>query len=134
MGKIVTYPPEKHADGKQMTRGGIKTEMDREILARILVENVARWIDDDDRDEIVNMDLPRAPSKRLTVEEAEEMAQRGEGTFGHTTVIEPVDLKLYESYMYPPLTMPDKPEVMVSYWDMNRGPVNFMEGRVMVKA
>ena len=134
MGKIVTYPPEKHAGGKQMTRGGIKTEMDREILARILVENVARWIDDDDRDEIVNMDLPRGPSKRLTVEEAEEMAKRGEGTFGHTTVIEPVDLELYESYMYPPLTMPDKPEVMVSYWDMNRGPVNFMEGRVMVKA
>ena len=90
MGKIVTYPPEKHAGGKQMTRGGIKTEMDREILARILVENVARWIDDDDRDEIVNMDLPRGPSKRLTVEEAEEMAKRGEGTFGHTTVIEPV--------------------------------------------
>ena len=108
--------------------------MDREILARILVENVARWIDDDSRDEIVNMDLPRAPSKRLTVEEAEEMAKRGEGTFGHTTVIEPTDLDLYESYMYPPLTMPDKPEVMVSYWDMNRGPVNFMEGRVMVKA
>ena len=30
--------------------------------------------------------------------------------------------------------MPEKPEVMVSYWDINRGPAPFMEGRVMVKA
>ena len=135
MGTIVTFPRERHASGEQMGRGGVKDEVDREIMARVLVENVARWIDDPDRDEIVNMDLPRgAPGKRLTVEEAEEIAKAGGGTFGHTTIIEPTDLDLYESYMYPPLTMPEKPQVMVSYWDMNQKVNHFMEGRVMVKA
>ena len=135
MGTIVTFPRERHASGEQMGRGGVKDEVDREIMARVLVENVARWIDDPDRDEIVNMDLPRGgPAKRLTVEEAEEIAKAGGGTFGHTTIIEPTDLDLYESYMYPPLTMPEKPQVMVSYWDMNQKVNHFMEGRVMVKA
>ena len=35
--------------------------------------------------------------------------------------------------MYPPLRMTEKPQVMVSYWDMNQTPVNFIEGRVMVE-
>lgn len=133
MSKIVTFPREKHASGKQMTVEQMQTGQDREIFARILLENVARWIADPDRDEIINMDVDRVESPRLTPEQVEEMDKSGAGSFGHTTVIEPADLDLYESYMYPPLAMPEKPEVMVSYWDMNNK-IPFLEGRVMVKA
>ena len=70
----------------------------------------------------------------LTDEECAELAKAGAGSYGHCTIIEPVDLDLYESYMYAPLKMPEKPEIMLSYWDMNRGVAPFMEGRVMVKA
>ena len=133
MSKIVTFPREKHASGKQMTVEQMQTGQDREIFARILLENVARWIADPDRDEIINMDVDRVVSPRLTPEQVEEMDKSGAGSFGHTTVIEPADLDLYESYMYPPLAMPEKPEVMVSYWDMNNK-IPFLEGRVMVKA
>ena len=134
MSTIVTFPREKHASGRQMKVPEIKNDLDRMIFARILLENVARWIADPSRDEIVNMDVDRAESPILTPEQAEQMSKAGAGTFGHTTVIEPADLDLYESYMYPPLAMPEKPEVMVSYWDMNNHTVAFLEGRVMVKA
>ena len=134
MGTLVTFPKERHASGKQMTPADMKDEMDREILARILLENVRRWIADPTRDAIFGMDLPQTPSPKLTPEQIGEMDKSGAGTFGHTTIIEPFDLDLYESYMYPPLRMPEKPQVMISYWDMNHKPVNFIEGRVMVKA
>ena len=111
----------------------IENDLDRMIFARILLENVARWIADPDRDEIINMDVDRVESPRLTPEQVEEMDKSGAGTYGHTTVFEPADLDLYESYMYPPLAMPEKPEVMLSYWDMNNKIV-FLEGRLMVKA
>ena len=74
MGTIVTFPRERHASGEQMGRGGVKDEMDREIMARVLVENVARWIDDPDRDEIVNMDLP----PRRAGQEADSRGSRGD--------------------------------------------------------
>ena len=134
MSTLVTFPREKHASGKQMSAGEVKNDLDRMIFARILLENVARWIADPDRDEIYNMGLDRPPSPKLTPEQVEEMDKSGAGTFGHTTIIEPVDLDLYESYMYPPLAMPEKPEVMVSYWDMNQRITPFLEGRIMVKA
>ena len=134
MSTIVTFPRAKHASGRQMKVPEIKNDLDRMIFARILLENVARWIADPSRDEIVNMDVDRAESPILTPEQAEQMSKAGAGTFGHTTVIEPADLDLYESYMYPPLAMPEKPEVMVSYWDMNNHTAAFLEGRVMVKA
>ncbi len=134
MSTIVTFPREKHASGRQITVPEMKNDLDRMIFARILLENVARWIGDPSRDEIVNMDVDRVESPILTPEQAEQMSKAGAGTFGHTTVIEPADLDLYESYMYPPLAMPEKPEVMVSYWDMNNHTVAFLEGRVMVKA
>ena len=38
MGKIVTFPREKHASGKQMRFTDMKSEEDRAILARILLE------------------------------------------------------------------------------------------------
>lgn len=133
MSTIVTFPREKHASGRQMAVSEVKNNQDRMIFARILLENVARWIQDPTRDEIVNMDLDMPERPPLTPAEVEEMSNSGAGTFGHTTVIEPADLDLYESYMYPPLAMPAKPEVMVSYWDMNN-PVPFLEGRIMVKA
>lgn len=134
MSTLVTFPPEKHASGEQIKVEDVKTNMDRMIMARVLLENVARWIDDPDRDEIVDMDLDRPPRPALTPAQVERMTQSGAGAFGHSTVIEPVDLDLYRSYMYAPLAMPRKPEVMVSYWDMNQGAVAFLEGRVMVKA
>ena len=133
MSTIVTFPKEKHASGRQMKVGEVHNNLDRMIFARILLENVGRWIADPDRDEIVNMDLDMPPSPLLTPEQVKEMSESGAGTYGHTTVIEPADLDLYESYMYPPLSMPETPEVMVSYWDMNNK-VPFLEGRVMVKA
>ena len=74
------------------------------------------------------------PRPALTDEECAELAKAGAGSYGHCTIIEPADLDVYESYMYAPLAMPEKPEVMLSYWDMNRGVAPFMEGRVMVKA
>ena len=133
MSTIVTFPREKHASGKQIKAADVKNNEDRMIMARILLENVARWIADPTRDEIVNMDLDMEPRPTLTPNQIEKMVGSGAGTFGHTTVIEPADLDLYESFMYPPLSMPKKPEVMVSYWDMNQT-VSFLEGRVMVKA
>jgi hypothetical protein len=135
MGKIVTYPREIHANG-QTSFADIKDDQDREILARVLVENVRNWIDSDQ--EVMAASArssgtrPAAPV--LTQEELEAKAAAGEGGFGHTTIIEPADLDLYRSYMYPPLTMPAHPQVMVSYAERNTQPVNFAEGRVMVKA
>ena len=134
MSTIVTFPKEKHTSGEQIKAADVKNNEDRMIMARILLENVARWIADPTRDEIINMDLDLDPRPVIAPEQIEEMDKNGAGTFGHTTVIEPADLDLYESYMYPPLAMPRKPEVMVSYWDMNQGAVPFLEGRVMVKA
>ncbi len=136
MGTMVTFPREKHASGEQMRFPDMKEEQDREILARILLENVANWVADKDRDVIVGMDMGGGGATRpaLTDEECAELAKAGAGSYGHCTIIEPVDLDLYESYMYAPLKMPEKPEIMLSYWDMNRGVAPFMEGRVMVKA
>ena len=134
MSTLVAFPREKHASGGQIKVADVKTNEDRMIMARILLENVANWIADTPRDEIINMDLERGPQRKLTPEQVEEMSKSGAGAYGHSTVIEPADLDLYRSYMYPPLAMPRKPEVMVSYWDMNQGAVAFLEGRVMVKA
>ena len=134
MGTLVTYPREKHADGKPIERREIKEELDREIFARRLLENVRNWIDSDE-DVINSMGMPNPnPPPQLTDEECKTKADAGEGTYGHSTIIEPADLDLYSGYLYPPLRMPEKPQVMVSYWDMNREPVNFMEGRIMIKA
>ena len=115
MGTIVTYPREKHADGKQFDFRNVKTNSDRAIMARILLENVRKWVADPTRDVIYNMDLDMGPPRDApTPERLEEMDKAGAGSFGHTTIIEPHDLDLYESYMYPPLRMPEKPQVMVS--------------------
>ena len=133
MGTLVTFPREKHARGEQMRPSDVKTEEDQMILTRVRRENVARWVDSDE-DVLIGMGIGGKPSPRLSDEACEELAKAGAGSYGHCTIIEPADLDLYESYMYAPLAMPEKPEVMVSYWDINRGPAPFMEGRVMVKA
>ena len=101
MGTIVTYPREKHADGKKFNFRNVKTDLDRAIMARILLENVRKWVADPTRDAIFNMDLDMGePGQELTSEQIEEMDKAGEGSFGHTTIIEPYDLELYESCMY----------------------------------
>ena len=133
MGTLVTFPREKHARCKQMRPSDVKTEEDQMILTRVRRENVARWVDSDE-DVLIGMGIGGKPSPRLSDEECRELAKAGAGSWGHCTVIDPADLDVYESYMYAPLRMPEKPEVMVSYWDINRGPAPFMEGRVMVKA
>ena len=133
MGTLVTFPREKHARGKQMRPSDVKTEEDQMILTRVRRENVARWVDSDE-DVLIGMGIGGKPSPRLSDEACEELARAGAGSYGHCTIIEPADLDLYESFMYAPLAMPEKPELMVSYWDINRGPAPFMEGRVMVKA
>ena len=133
MGTIVTFPREKHASGEQMRPSNVQTEEDQMILTRVRRENVARWVDSDE-DVLIGLDIGGKPSPRLSDEECAELAKAGAGAWGHCTVIEPADIDLYQSYMYGPLRMPEKPEVMVSYWDLNRGPAPFMEGRVMVKA
>ena len=135
MGTIVTYPREKFKNG-QPSFADMKDEQDREILARVLLENVRNWIDSDE-EVMGNMagGSSAAPPPVLTEEECAAMAEAGEGTMGHTCIIDDIaDLDLYEKYMYPPLRMPKKPQLMVSYWDMNNKPVNFIEGRIMVKA
>ena len=125
MGTIVTIPKEKR---RRLGPGEVKDLTDRLVMARIAIENNRLFIEDRSRDEMIS-----APSPKLSPEQIEEMAKAGAGRFGHSTVIEPADLDLYRSYMYPPLSMPEKPEVMVSYWDMNTK-IGFMEGRVLVKA
>ena len=131
MGKVVTIPKEKQ---KRVSALKIKDVTDKWIMQRMALENTRRWIEDPTRDEIISMGIDRGPSPKLSPEKIEEMTKAGAGSYGHTTVIEPADLDLYRSYMYPPLSMPEKPEVMVSYWDMNNAVIPFLEGRVMVKA
>jgi len=135
MSTMVTYPREKHANG-QMSFADITEEQDREILARVLLENVRNWIesDEDYMQSSARSGGSRPAPPVLTQEECEAQAAAGQGNFGHTTIIEPVDLDLYRSYMYPPLRMPERPQVMVSYAERNTKPINFMEGRVMAKA
>ncbi len=75
MGTIVTYPREKHADGKQFNFRNVKTDLDRAIMARILLENVRKWVADPTRDAIFNMDLDMGEpgDPELTSEQIEEM-------------------------------------------------------------
>ena len=81
MGTIVTYPRERHAGGKQLTPADIKDAMDREILARVLLENVRKWVADPTRDVIVGMDLPQGkPAPKLTDEQTEERDKAGLGS------------------------------------------------------
>ena len=89
MSTVVTFPREKHASGKQMRAADVKNNEDRMIMARILLENVARWVADPSRDEIINMDMDLDPRPVLSAAQIEEMDKNGAGTFGHTTVIEP---------------------------------------------
>ena len=70
MGTLVTYPREKHADGKPIERWEIKEELDREIFARRLLENVRNWIDSDE-DVIQSMGMPNPPAPEFMQEELE---------------------------------------------------------------
>jgi hypothetical protein len=102
--------------------------MDRLVLARELIDRYKVFIEDPTRDEMV-----RSP-KKLSPEKIDEMVKSGPWQYKHSTVIEPVDLDLYRSYMYPPLSMPKKPEVMISFVESDHPTFKyFMEGRVLVK-
>ena len=132
MGTIVTVPKDRR-EQLQNARGAVKDRMDRLIRCRMLIENVRRWIEDPTQDEIINMGFGPGARPKLTPEQIEEQIKAGAGSEGISTIIEPADLELYRSYMYPPLSMPEKPEVMISYWDMHNPVVPFLEARIMVK-
>lgn len=127
MGTVVTFPKDKRRK-PLASRPEIKDETDRLVMARELIDRVKVFIDDPTRDEMM-FEQPK-----LSPEKIDEMVKAGAGTYHHSTVIEPADLDLYRSYMYPPLSMPEKPEVMITYVDMDNPIAHFMEGRVMVKA
>ena len=129
LAKMVTFPKEQ-AGGKPADDP--QNEMDQMILTRKQVENVRRWIDDPDREVMFNMNLPHEPGPRLDPAQIEDMDKAGVGVFGHTTIIEPADYKLYESYIFRPLRNPDEPKVMISVWDMNT-PTPLVEARVMIR-
>jgi len=133
MGSLTTFPKDRFIDGKHVPADE-ENVADRMIRARVACHNVADWIDSDEM--VSSMGRAKgADPVILTQEELEAKAAAGDGTYGHTAVFEPADVELYKTFMYPPLRMPEKPEVMVSYWDMNDGTVTrFMEGRIMVKA
>lgn len=133
MTTMVGIPKEKVEAGLADI-GKIEDLEGRQVMSRIIIDRVRQWIEDPTRDELVNYDRGPNLQPALSPEEMEKRVKAGAGVFGISTVIEPTNLELYRSYMYPPLSMPEKPEVMISYWDMNNPVVPFLEGRVMVKA
>jgi len=128
----VTIPKEKT---KGVSRADIKDELDRLVLSRIIIDRVRQFVEDPGTDELLNMGGGTRPA--LPPEKVDEMAKAGVGTSGIFTAVEPADLELYRSFMYPPLSMPDKPEVGVILVDYNHtgNPVmRYQEGFVSVKA
>ena len=125
MGTIVTFSKDRR---KPVHPAEMKDMQHRLNSTRLEIDRVKVFIDDPTRDEMMRQ-MPK-----LSPEQIEEQIKAGAGTYTHSTVIEPVDLELYRSYMYPPLSMPEKPEVMVTYVDGNNPIGHFMEGRVLVKA
>jgi hypothetical protein len=139
MGKIVTIPKDKRRKPLSSIRKGldrsqwpkIKDRTDRLVLARELIDRFKVFIEDSTRNEMWTQ------HPKLSPEKIDERIKAGPWTYRHSTVIEPADLDLYRSYMYPPLSMPKKPEVMISFIERDERPgifKYFMEGRVLVKA
>ena len=100
-----------------------------------MLDNVRQFVEDPAQDELLN--FGDGPGPAVSEEEVDEMIKAGLGVTGIFTAIEPADLELYRSYIYPPLSMPEKPEVAVIHVDYNftGNPVlRYQEGWIKVKA
>lgn len=110
----------------------------RQRRSHALTDAVQRFAEDPNQTVLVNLGKgpgksePRAP----TDEELDELIAAGSMTQAIATVIEPVDLDLYRSFIPAPLEMPEKPMVGCSLLDMNREASKlsrYQEGRVRIK-
>jgi hypothetical protein len=114
----------------------IKDEQEYLVSCRKTMDAVQRFVEDRASDKLINMGRGPGVVPALPPERIDEMVRAGIGTSGIFTVVEPADLDLYRSYLQPPLTMPEKPEVSVMLVDFNRGnPVTrYQEGWILIKA
>lgn len=139
-GKETTNQTNHPSDGQELGKG------DKEADQRAIQLKLSRSrVNMDPRDAFVNDPSATwlinngqglgAGVEQPTSEEVEELIQRGCGTQGIFTVIEPADLDLYRSLLPAPLQMPEHPIVGATLLDMNQGnPVNrFQEGRLTIK-
>ena len=129
----VTIPKEKlHPNRVQ-----ISDEAEYIASGRPTVERIQEFIDDPTRDELLNMGAGPGSGRTVPDDTVDSMVAAGIGTSGIFTVVEPADLDLYRSYMYSPLSMPDKPEVAAILVDYNHtgNPITrYQEGFISVKA
>jgi hypothetical protein len=133
----VTIPKDKRPKdmGDAPGRDDVKDQLEHLIRCRGTMDLVGAFIADTTQDELINWGAGPGASPKLPPEKLEEQIKAGMGASGISAIIEPTDLDLYRSFVYPPLLMPEKPEVGVSLWDFNRlNPVTrFQEGRITVK-
>ena len=107
--------------------------------SRPMVDRIRDFVEDRSRDELMGWNAqPGAqpgPAPEVSEEIIDQMIQSGVGTSGIFTVVEPADLDLYRSYLQPPLTMPEKPEVSVMLVDFNGGnpATRYQEGWVFIR-
>ena len=129
----VTIPEDK---AKPLSVDEVKDEQEYLARCRAIMDVTGAFIADPTRDELINWGAGPGAVSKLSPEKLEEQIKAGIGSAGISIMVEPVDLELYRSFIYPPLSMPEKPEVGVSLWDFNRSnPITrFQEGRVTVKA
>jgi len=129
----VTIPKEK---AKPLARNEVKDEIEHLARCRATMDVTGAFIADSTRDELINWGAGPGAAPKLSPKEIEAQIKTGAGSAGISAIVEPADLDLYRSFLYPPLSMPDKPEVGVSMWDFNRSNTiaRFQEGRVTVKA
>jgi len=129
----VTIPEDK---AKPVGVNEVKDQEEYLARCRALMDVTGAFIADPTQDELINWGAGPGAVPKLSAEELEKQIKAGTGSAGISLMVEPADLELYRSFIYPPLSMPEKPEVGVSLWDFNRpNPITrFQEGRVTVKA
>lgn len=112
----------------------IKDAQDHFLGCRRVMDVTGAFIADPSKGELINWGAGPGTVPKLSAEKLEAQIKAGLGASGISITTEPADLELYRSFVYPPLSMPEKPEVGVSLWDFNRNPITrFQEGRVSVK-
>lgn len=133
MTTMVGIPKDKVEAGLA-DKGKIEDVEGRQVMSRIIIDRVREFVEDPETDELLNMG--RGPGRALPPEKIEEMSKAGFGQSGIWTAVEPADLELYRSYLRPPLSMPEKPEVVLALVDQNPGnPVmRYLEGFIQIKA
>ena len=104
----------------------VTSEVGRLVDGRFRIARLQKFVADSSRREMVVSNTALS----------QEDVNRGLGTSGIFTVVQPPDLALYRSYIPDPLKMPEVPEVALALVDFNRGnPVTrYPEGWVFVKA